>query len=282
MTDVSNEMKNHVGRAYHMLKNLDAFNEKEVRGVALGQTNSTLRESCFLGNYLRSIANVKTLLKLGSIEDSQVVATIARSIFEMAVEIHLIDCIPDSPSKIIAFGELERLKRARKIVKFTETHPNHSPRLDDPLFKSFIDREGSRIESNSNRLWPNKKIALTHWSQLNLRQRAELIGDKILEMYDSEYQMHSWYVHAGITGVINTEPEFYWVLCGVALVFAADSFELILGSVIRLCNLEQADAKIWKKLECSKMLSFTESDAQATELWRQALGFGATVSLVGG
>lgn len=273
MNTISDETKDNVARFYTMLKNLDAFNEKEVRGIVFGQLSPTLREQCFLGNYLRAIANVKSMLKLDNIADSQAVAMIARSVFELAVEIELIDRVADGPKKILAFGEYERLRRARTIVRFAETHSDHSPHLDVPLHKSFADREGARIDSERDRLWPDwKKLGLTHWSQLKLRARAELVGNKILEMYDSEYQVHSWYTHAGITGVTNTQPEFYWALCAVAHRLTSDSFEIILQSIIKTFRLALTDVKILDKLEFAKIISFTESDVQAIELRKSMIG----------
>ena len=119
------ETKEFLENAVATLKKLDDFNESLVRGTALAQTMRTLRETCFLGNYMRAIANAKTLLKLDSVRDTQAIAMIARSIFELAIEIELIDRIPDSAEKIIAFGEYEHLRRARKIVAYANrsTYP---------------------------------------------------------------------------------------------------------------------------------------------------------------
>jgi hypothetical protein len=272
MTVISSEPKVIFESFYKMLKSLDDFNEKEISGVVFGQVSPTSREQCFLGNYLRAIANVKTLLKFNNVADSQAIAMIARSVFELAIEIELIDHIQNAPEKIFAFVESEKLRRSRTIVRFAENHPNHSPHLDTSFHKTFIDREGERIDAAHEKLWPNKKRKLSHWSQLNLRARAELIGDALLEMYDSEYQAHSWYAHAGLTGVMSTNVDFYWMLCGKAYQLAADSYEVLLKSIIKTFRLTVADTKILDKLEYAKMVPFTEDESQAGELWRSMVG----------
>jgi Family of unknown function (DUF5677) len=274
MTVISNEPEANFESFYKLLKSLDDFNEKEVKGVAFGQISPTPREQCFLGNYLRAIANVKTLLKFNNVADSQAIAMIARSVFELAIEIELIDRIPNGPGKIFSFVGYEQLRRSRKIVRFAESHPNHNQRLDVPFHKSFIDREGAQIDAERKRLWPNSKDGPLHWSQLNLRQHAELIGEKVLEMYDSEYQMHSWYAHAGLTGVLSTQAEFYWALCAIAYKLSADSYEVILKSIVRTFKLTLSDEKILDKLKYAKVVPFTEDESQAGELWKSMVGDG--------
>jgi len=271
MDNAAEETRGDAGRFFTMLKNLDAFNEKEVRGIAFAQLSPTVREQCFLGNYLRAIANVKTMLKLDNIADAQAVASLARSIFEMAIEVELIDRVPNSAEKILAFGEFERLRRSRAIVKFAGEHPDSSSHLDAPFHNAFIDRDGARIDAERNRLWPKKTPTLSHWTQLNLRQRAEFIGGNIAELYNSEYQVHSWYAHAGLTGVINTQPAFYWALYGMAYRLASDSYEIILIAIIKIFRLTLTDEKILDKLECAKMLSFAENEAQSRALWRSTV-----------
>ena len=261
------ETKEFLENAVATLKKLDDFNESLVRGTALAQTMRTLRETCFLGNYMRAIANAKTLLKLDSVRDTQAIAMIARSIFELAIEIELIDRIPDSAEKIIAFGEYEHLRRARKIVAYANRNPSHSPHLDDPQLQSFIDQQGARIEAARDRLWPDKKLSLDHWTQMKLGRRAEHIGGPINGIFQTEYQSHSWYAHAGLTGVMDTNEEFYWVTNGFSYGLASDSYHLILKSIIQVFEIHAIDRKILKKLEYSKNVSILRDEQQAKEYW---------------
>jgi hypothetical protein len=267
---VTSEIKILFDRFFTMLRSIDEYNEKELRGILMNQVLPTLREQCFLGNYLRSIANVKTLLKLTNVSDCQAVAMIARSIFETAIEIALIDKIDRAPEKIVAFSEYERLRYAKRIIQFVEKHPDRATEVDLFQHKTFVDRDGARIDARQREFWPNGKP--THWSQRDLRSRAELVGDDILELYDSEYQIHSWYVHGGITGVINTREEFYVAMCGNSFRLAAESYEAILESMITVFQLYRTDSKLRAKLEYAKGVPFTEGTEQATELWKNVVG----------
>lgn len=266
---VKSDIEQIAAKFFVMLRSIDEFNEKELRGTLLCQLSPTVREQCFLGNYIRAIANVKTLLRLTNIEDCQAVAMIARSIFETGIEIALIDKIERGPEKIIVFAEVERLKWARKIVQAAQLYP--SLETDISLHKSFIDRDGPRIDAKRSDLWPGDK-RLSHWSQKDLRARAELTGKELLGIYDSEYQVHSWYVHSGVTGVISMNGEFYWSMWAKSFQLAAESFEIILKSMIEGFHLYHADSKLLDKLTYAKQVPFTKDPSQASALWNELVG----------
>jgi hypothetical protein len=111
-------------RLFTVIKSLNQFDQQKVRGVIGGLLSKTERDNCFVGIYHRAKANVESLLSLKYVRDVQASLMLARSLFEFAVDIELIDVIQDAVKKIAAFSEVEKLRAARRIVDFRTTHPN--------------------------------------------------------------------------------------------------------------------------------------------------------------
>ena len=97
------------GRFYAMVDSLHKFDELEVKGVIRTLLSTSERERCFIATYYRASGNVASLLELKQPRHFQAIAMLARSLFELAVDIKLIDLIPDSPMKIREFSDVEKL-----------------------------------------------------------------------------------------------------------------------------------------------------------------------------
>src|SRR5258708_6699568 len=123
-------------RCYTMLKSLNEFDKQEVAGVVRGLLAKTDRDNCFIGNYYRGKAHIETLLSLKSAKNLQAIAMVARGLFELAVDTKLIDAIPDAVKKILAFSDVEKLRAARKIVKYKAANPTAA--VDASIHDSFI------------------------------------------------------------------------------------------------------------------------------------------------
>lgn len=78
-------------RFYTMVKSLSEFEKMEVRGVIETLLSTSARERCFIGTYYRATANIATLLELKKPKHCQAIAMLARGLFELAVDIRLID-----------------------------------------------------------------------------------------------------------------------------------------------------------------------------------------------
>lgn len=167
---------------------------------------------------------------------------------------------------MVAFSGVEKLRCARKIVKFKTEHP--SARVDTSVYDSFIAGEAAKIEANRDVLWPGAKN-LDHWSGKKMHERVNYLGSPFDQIYAVEYPRLSWCVHAGLTGVSALRLESFTALCGVALKSSTDSYEQILLAVIEEFRIGKADDKIKQKLMAAKFLPFTSGKAEAEELFRQ-------------
>lgn len=115
--------KEMVERYFTVIKSLNEFDKKEVRGKIQTLLLPSNRDLCFTGAYYRAAGNIESTLCLKSIRDFQAIAMMARSLFEIAVDLALTAQIPDSETKILAFVDLEKLRAARKIVEFKSANP---------------------------------------------------------------------------------------------------------------------------------------------------------------
>lgn len=256
-------------RNYTMLKSLAEFDKQEIRDVIKGLLAKTDRDICFLGTYYRAVANVGTLLSLKSAKDLQAIAMVARGLFELAVDVALINVVDDAVKKIFTFTAVERLRAACKIVAFKAAYPDSD--VNPAVYESFIAGQGAAIDAEQKAVWPDMK-KVNHWSGMNLSQRTALLKAPFEEMYQVNYPELSWYAHSGLTGFSNLPASTFNLMAGKHNKLAGDCFIGVLMAVIDEFGLEKADAKIKKKLTLAKMLPFTDGPQQAEALQQDLLG----------
>ena len=157
---------------------------------------------------------------------------ISRGLYELAVDINLIDHIDQGPEKLMAYCEVEKLRVARKIVDFVTNYPDSALGVNAAVHIDFIAQKGADIDDLENRIWPSANRGrrtpgqLKHWSGLNLSQRAAQLKQPFDRIYQVIYPQLSWYAHAGLTGTPNLRSEGYEVLSGYASTVASCSYEL--------------------------------------------------------
>ena len=188
---------------------------------------------------------------------------LARGLFELAVDIRLIDVIQDAPTKIMEFTDVEKLRCARKILRFQAANPH--AKIDASVYRSFVANNESRIDTAKSRLWPTTK-KVSHWSGRDLAARVALVKSPFEEIYEVNYPQLSWYVHSGLTGIVNLKAETFTLMCGLAFKLSADAYWEVLMTMIREFKIAKANEKIEGKLKAAKMLPFTDTPEQAEKL----------------
>ena len=261
------------GEARSVLHSLRQFDKLELKGLYSIESNP--RADCFLGTYYRTAANVDSLLAMESPQHFQAAAMIARSLFEFAVEIKLIDKVDAGWAKMFYFGEVERLRAAREMIEFAKNNPGRTQDVTSQT--EWVTQNADRIEHNRRRLWPptdpSKKLPnLRHWSEPHLSRRVTMLGEPFDAMYKFYYPRLSWYVHSGLTGIQNLEPAFVPTVQGFALSLSFSCYEIILDSVIREMRLNLADTKLLSKLKYAGILPLAETPERADEMFRALLG----------
>ena len=253
-------------RFFSTLTSLNKFDKLEIRNVIRGIISPTQREICFIANYYRAFANVESILALNHVRHIQGIASAARSLFEIAVDVALIDQVPQGVEKMIALVDVERMRAAQAIVDFKAANPN--AQVDATVFQQFLAQEGARIIALRDSLWPGRPD-VQHWSLLKMQRRVEKLGEPYLELYTVEYPRLSWYIHSGLTGFANLEKESFELMAGIAFTIAIKSYMALMTEIIREFKLDKADPKINAKMQYAKMRPWTDDEQQDTQLRRE-------------
>lgn len=243
-------------RFYTMVKSLSEFDKMEVRGVIQTLIATSGRERCLIGTYYRATANIATILEFRQTRHFQAISMLARGLFELAVDKRLIDTLHDGPTKILEFSDVEKLRCARKVLRFKAA--NQGAKVDTATYSAFVANNEKRIDATKSILWPTTK-KVSHWSGLDLARRIALVKSPFEEIYEVNYPQLSWYVHSGLTGVVNLKAETFTLVCGCAFKLAADSYGEVLTTMIREFNMARANEKIEDKLKAARLLPFTDA-----------------------
>ncbi len=254
-----------VERFFSVVKSLDKFDEIEVRCVIDTLLSPTEREKCFIATYRRAVANIATLLELKSAKHFQAIAMLARTLFELAVDIRLLDVLPQSCDKMIAFVEVEKLRCALKVQKFKAGHPGSG--IDTSSYASFVSANKANVDATTKTLWPGAS-KLTHWSGRNLSDRVRLLNPPFEEIYEVHYPSLSWQVHSGLTGVVNLKAETFTLICGQAYKLSADSYWEILSAIIDEFTIQKANRTVKGKMKAAKILPFTDTPEEVEQIRR--------------
>lgn len=252
---------------YDAVRILEQFDCAEVRGVTKGQLSPNERETCVFGLYYRAALNAGSLVALNDPKHFQAITQVARALLEIGIDLRLLDVVPDSISRIMAFSDWERLRSAREVVEFA-TGADDNPG-DADICRQFIDKNEAWIKARREELWPDVKGRLDHWSGKDLRTRVADLAPPYLELHRLNYRRLSWYAHAGLTGVFNLEKEAFVAVAATSLQIAAESYSDILSAIITELQLVKIESKINDKLRYARVLAFTDSPEEAEALRRE-------------
>jgi len=258
-----------IDRFFTSIKSLNELDKLEVRNlVNKGLIGTpTDRENYFMLNYNRGVLSVELLLTLKYFKDFQVVAMIARSLFEIAVEMWMISKDKDAAEKITAFTEYEKLRSARKIVKFGVNDPNKAFLMS--VYIQYIAQNEARIDAERVRIWNKDRVS--HWTLKDMSARCSLISSEFDELYSVYYAQLSWYIHSGVVGVANVDMDTLSHLSGIAFQIVVKCYSLILEAIINCFQMYHADDKLKKKIVLARMLPFTDSERERLALARVSL-----------
>lgn len=260
-----------IGRYAAALQGLQNLDNSEILPIVKGLLAPTPREEAFIAAYYRTVANARTLLQLNNPSHFQGIAMIARCMFELAVDVALIDHVPDAITKIYAYAKLERLRAARGKVELKAAGV-----IDDDVTieEGFIANHAAAIEADAQTLWPKtkKQRPVAHWSDMKLAARTKMLGEPFHELYQRMYRQLSWQVHPGLAGVMNMDAAAFPAMCGLSLEFAFTCYAIVLRAVARELKIDKAVADIASKVQLARMLPFTDDEAQAQALVDAVLG----------
>jgi len=254
-------------RFYTQVKSLHGFDTLEVRCVINNLLTKTQEETCYLATYIRTVGNIESLLQFNASKDVQAIAMIARALFELAVDLRLLETTPLGWIKMTAHADLEKLRLAARIIAFKEANP--SVQTDTTVYQKYIEQNSGRVTGLRRSLWPKDKTP-KHWSGLHLGDRCAKLGAPFDQTYAEDYARVSWYAHPGLTGVVNVPAETFIHVCGYAYHLAVKSYKESLMTMIRVFKLSAANDHIGARLDAALKLPFTDAPEQVEVLRKRA------------
>jgi hypothetical protein len=214
-----------VERAYHSLPttaiveayfqgtdSIRHFIVKVVEPLLMGQLELDDRQTAIVGTFYRIVAWLKALGELNCLAHYQAVASGSRALFELLLDIKLIQS--DATGKLVkmfhAFPQVEKFRSASKLVSYCDRSNN--TRIDCTNQREFIELENNMtIDSLVVECWgtnnKGKPKWPTHWSGQTVAERAERLGPYYEEFYIEFYSFLSWHIHSGSTGYAGQSRE---------------------------------------------------------------------------
>lgn len=183
------EAQVHLERFYGALRNLNDLELRDFRNVITGVLRPTPREKILTVNYHRAAIDVGMLLSIKDTRQVQAVAMLARAVFELSVEIKLINLHADAANKVDVFTRVEKLRAAKKVVAFKEAHPQVHFHFETQ--QKFIRAYGQSIQAERLATWPGRD-RVKHWTLKSLANRAKDLGDPFDRIYEVHYLQLSW------------------------------------------------------------------------------------------
>jgi hypothetical protein len=255
--------------SHAMLTSLRKFDEAEIDPVCRGQISLSPIEECRIVQYLRVQRNIDSMIALAHVAHFQALSMLARSIFELTVDLRLMPFVPDVADRMKCFQSLESLKAVKAAIERSK-EPNGSP-----VSKRLSDFEATRkvsIETRASQLWGSKFNFISHWSGLKLKQRvSQIADDHISHVYVYTYRTMSWQTHPGLQGSYGLPASAFPTIANSALNLAVFAYLEVLRLMISTLGLDKYDHLIGAKLNFAHTLPYTDSQEEELEL-RQNLG----------
>jgi hypothetical protein len=202
-----------------------AFAESQIVPILNAQLKLSDKEMAILGTYIRFYLCSKGILALNDRRFFQLVASTARTGFELLIDICSLAKDPsDKAVKMFTtFAEVERFRSAAQLTEFLTEHPNYPkvPFFDGNHVMTFASDPNRRkdIEQRVQQVWGTTKKGnlnwpKNHWSGIDLRKRASDLGEYYETLYLQMYPFTSWYSHSGSVGYACIDPEGFGRIFG--------------------------------------------------------------------
>lgn len=199
------------------------FADDMIIGVLRGQMGLSLREQAVTGTYYRMYAWIKTLAVLHDTVHYQAVASGARTLFELLLDLKILveDTTGEELQRFHAFPEIEKFRVATQVTQFREANPTLAD-VDPVPMRAFL-ADPARIkkietshEVNYGRDRNGDLRRVRHWTGKHADQRAREAGKQYEIWYVELYSGLSWHMHSGSVGYAGLSDDGMHALFGLA------------------------------------------------------------------
>jgi hypothetical protein len=213
-----------VAKSYYCgIEACDLFAKKFLNPVLATQLSLSEREKTILGLYYRIIAFCRSLLVLNNAIHFQSVASATRSILEIYLDLEILhqNKFTDGVTRVVAFMEAQKLKAARKTIKFFDNNPTLLPsRSAIDAQREYVKNSEVRIVAQTETLWgmdrTKKPKTPEHWTEWDLKSRAIKLGKAFELLVNEGYDQRNFLIHSGVTGVSGLNWRDFTILCALS------------------------------------------------------------------
>lgn len=200
------------------------------------------------------------MLAIKDTKQFQALSLLARTIFELALEMKSINLDPAAAKKIELFSRVELLKSGRRLVAFKNNHPG--ARFPHQSHEEFIAKFGQQIDAEAISMWPpnpvnGRKPKVNHWTLKTVLERATDLGPPFDRIYHVHYAELSWMTHSGVVSPLNMTTEWVTSFVGIVYSIAVDSYMEVLEILVNEFKLYITNQHLKKKIICNRDLGFT-------------------------
>lgn len=213
-----------VAKSYYCgLEACHGFAGKFLNPVLATQLSLSERETAILSHYYRSVAYCRSLLLLNDAIHFQTVASAARSILELYLDIEIVhrDLFPDGVARVVAFMEAQKLRAARRTLRFFADNPTllTSPSAVDPQ-RDYVKKGEARIDTQTEKFWgldrKGNPRTPDHWTGRDLKSRAIMLGKHFELLVNEGYDHRNFLIHTGLAGVSGLNRKDFTILCALS------------------------------------------------------------------
>lgn len=234
---------------YDGTKHMCHFSREVMLPMLKQLLKPSTQERAVRDTFYRLCLFLRSIVELNKLDHFQSVASAARSIFELWIDLELLaqDTSGEAVRQYDAFAELERYRRAEQIVRFADAHPN-AIAMDISRQRSFCtDPERQRrlaSEWGTNRA--GKQNFPDHWSRETLRDRSRRVGQEA--MYIEAQPLLSWYVHSGGAGISGMSRDALEAVFALSHILTQRFFVAATSTCARITTIaELPDFPSWKQ-----------------------------------
>lgn len=256
------ELKDSADAFYAGTKTSRRFAEEVMIPRLRGLLKPTPKEQTIISIYSRMFLWLNTVTSLTQIRCFQGAAAGSRAIFELLLDLKLIieNNVSDSVEKYFAFTTIEQARVANQIIDFFHKNKSSSQPNLKPI-EDFIMNAGrkDKIEALILKYWGKDKKGLpkkiSHWSGMNVADRARKLGGLYYEFYIRSYPIFSWQLHSAAgAGYLNVDFDYYNAVFASSHRLILEMFTTATELVAKEFHFDKADPEFSKWIKKLRMI----------------------------
>lgn len=239
--------------SYHdSLKIANTYVNQNIIGLLKAIISPTNQETALLGSFYRIHSLATSLTRLNKKVDVNAVALIARTLFEIQLDIKFFSekkINQNDLGKYFNFPKIQRYQKAKQIIELQQEHNGISDRtlIPNNIRKSFLEASdiNEDIIPTVERIWGKTKKGKPNWPSQWHGQSVYVFAAQFGPIYEQEYlevySILSSFTHSGCGAYLNFSESTFESIYGVTLEYSRN---LYLDSIVTCSKFFKLDKGI--------------------------------------